>query len=339
MGVGLLANLDDVGSRQNLLPHNTKLYYKNRMKMDNSNEDVMPVEVNDQKMAYTEAGVLELSAAPITTMDKIESGAAGSHAIDNHSKSIKQEKAEPQTFSPLLGDQSRTPTSEYPSTVPTPATSWTTQELPLHVHDPQFVDSANVPHRSSQHDCYFTPRAAPNSNTAGHSTATSTPVLSSESRASSIGDKLESVSAPQSPGMNWRDCSPRQIPGDIEAHRPTSLPVKPNNGHSRSRPNYPNQSFAALQAQYIPPHYPRPRPLRTRSSHPSQHQSYSADDSRRSREIPIMPGVAKTAGNTPAQSPGLFSPTFSPHSSTGEHEDGQYNTPLLHPSHMQAPKE
>ena len=307
--------------------------------MDNKNEEVIPAEVNGQKSTYGEAGGLEPSTTPITSMDKMESGAAGPHAIDNHFESPKQEEAESQTFSPVFDDQSRTPTSEYPSTVPTPATSWTTHELPSQVHDPQFADSGNALHLSSQNDCYFTPISAPNSDSAEHPTATSTPALSSESRTSSIGDKLDCVSAPQSPGINWRDYSSREVPSDTETPRPASLPAKPNDGHSRSHPNYPNQSFAALQAQYIPPHYPRPRPLRTRSSHPSQHQSYSADDSRRSKETSFMSGVAKTAGNTPAQSPGLFSPTFSPHRSTGEHEDGQYNTPLLHPSHMQAPKE
>ena len=305
--------------------------------MDNRNEDMMLAEANDQQRVYSEAENPEPPAALITSMDNVDAGA--SPTIDKRSGLPKQEEAEGQTLSPALDDQLRTPTSEYPSTVPTPVTPWTSQELPQHTQDLQLLDPRNVPHLSTQNDCYFAIRAAPNSETAEYPTATSTSTLSSESRASSIPDKLDSVSAPQSPGTDWRECSSRETPSDIETPRPASLPAKPNDTHSRTHPNYPNQSFAALQAQYIPPHYPRPRPLRTRSSHPSQHQSYSADASRRSREISSTSGVAKTAGNTPAHSPGLFSPTFSSNRSAEEHEDGQYNTPLLHPSHMQAPKE
>ncbi|KAL8719579.1 MAG: hypothetical protein Q9225_003431 [Loekoesia sp. 1 TL-2023] len=53
----------------------------------------------------------------------------------------------------------------------------------------------------------------------------------------------------------------------------------------------------------------------------------------------MVPG-AKTAGNTPAQSPGLFSPVYpASRNQVEESEDSQTSTPLLHPAHMQTPKE
>ncbi|MCJ1398288.1 hypothetical protein MMC11_001485 [Xylographa trunciseda] len=107
----------------------------------------------------------------------------------------------------------------------------------------------------------------------------------------------------------------------------------------RDGPHYPNQSFAALQSQYYPPPY-QPHPLRTRSSHPSQNTSYSSASSPQSRDRASIVAGARTAGNTPAQSPGLFSPSTSKYRMAGDHEEeSQYNTPLLHPSHLAAPKE
>ncbi|KAF2235187.1 kinase-like protein, partial [Viridothelium virens] len=50
---------------------------------------------------------------------------------------------------------------------------------------------------------------------------------------------------------------------------------------------------------------------------------------------------SKTVGNSPAGSPGLFTPTASPVRAHASHfeEDGYYSTPYLHFTHMQAPKE
>lgn len=107
----------------------------------------------------------------------------------------------------------------------------------------------------------------------------------------------------------------------------------------REGPHYPNQSFAALQSQYYPLPY-EPHPLRSRSSHPSQNSFYSSASSTKSRNPSAMTSGAKTAGNTPAQSPGLFSASSSSNRYVGE--DGpevQYITPMLHPTHLQAPKE
>ncbi|MCJ1389383.1 hypothetical protein MMC18_002240 [Xylographa bjoerkii] len=115
--------------------------------------------------------------------------------------------------------------------------------------------------------------------------------------------------------------------------------VQPTPHLRRDGPHYPNQSFAALQSQYYPPPY-QPHPLRTRSSHPSQNSFYSSASSPQSRDRASVVAGARTAGNTPAQSPGLFSPSTSKYRMTGDHEEeSRYNTPLLHPSHLAAPKE
>jgi serine/threonine protein kinase len=105
----------------------------------------------------------------------------------------------------------------------------------------------------------------------------------------------------------------------------------------REGPYYPNQSFAALQQQCHPPPY-EPHPLRARNSHPSQNSFFSSTASTYSRSRPSMSSGARTAGNTPAQSPGLFTTTSgSKYPNSGD--DVEYVAPMLHPTHLQAPKE
>lgn len=128
--------------------------------------------------------------------------------------------------------------------------------------------------------------------------------------------------------------------------RPTSVPIITSNSSSMQKsrdgtgyPRYPDQSFAALQSQHCPPST-RPHSTRTRSSHPSQNSSFSSIPSRTSRDHIAMVTGARTVGNTPAQSPGLFSPVYpASRSQIEESEDSQTSTPLLHPAHMQTPKE
>ena len=107
----------------------------------------------------------------------------------------------------------------------------------------------------------------------------------------------------------------------------------------REGPNYPNQSFAALQYQYHPTPY-QPHPLRTRSSHPSHHTSYSSGSSKTAQDRSSAASGSKTAGHTPVQSPGLYSPASSRNQDEGTgSDDGHYSTPSLHPSHLQTPIE
>lgn len=98
--------------------------------------------------------------------------------------------------------------------------------------------------------------------------------------------------------------------------------------HQPEYPVYPDQSYASLQSQihptWQPPH------LRSRSSYPLQSDSLLRN----------QPRVARTAGNTPISSPGLFSmrsPRTTP--PIGSDDEGWIGSPYLHPTHLQPPKE
>lgn len=91
-------------------------------------------------------------------------------------------------------------------------------------------------------------------------------------------------------------------------------------------------------------HHPpaAPHVLRTRSSHPSQHSSYSTShvatlahpyEGEPSRQDPL----SRTAGNSPASSPGLFTPKTP--SARPYEENGFYTGPYLHFTQRHAPKE
>lgn len=143
------------------------------------------------------------------------------------------------------------------------------------------------------------------------------------------------------PSMSGRDVSSQAVTAaglPPESARPTSVPTARRQRDGPEYPTYPNQAFAALHSQYYPPPY-QPHPLRTRSSHPSQRSLYSTRSSR-GRDGSPMPSGAKTADNTPAQSPSLFTPTFSRNRDfVDDYEDSDYSAPLLHPAHLPAPKE
>lgn len=142
--------------------------------------------------------------------------------------------------------------------------------------------------------------------------------------------------------VTWKESDIQTVIGPsttkLPMTRPTSVPNLNTNPASKRRrdgldyPVYPDQSFAALQSQQHARPY-QPHPLRTRSSHSSHNSSYSSISSRQSRDFMMQSG-AKTMGNTPAQSPGLFSPTLP----RGRPDDAT-RTPTLHPSHLQTPTE
>ncbi|KAJ5948506.1 hypothetical protein N7454_001813 [Penicillium verhagenii] len=100
--------------------------------------------------------------------------------------------------------------------------------------------------------------------------------------------------------------------------------------HSENTPEYPvypDQSYASLQSQ-IHPTYQLPH-LGSRSSYPSQ-----------TEPAPRFHRAARTAGNTPMSSPGLFSMRSHRHTASLGSDDGSViSGPLLHPSHLQPPKE
>lgn len=248
-------------------------------------------------------------------------------------------------------DQIGTPISDLSSLrsiVHTPAVSWTPEDLSSLppdrlVHDATPDDP--FPHRRGD---YFSTAVLQNRNVIDLTRAESTSTLSSTSDDGLIPSRRNSTSAPQSPERRppvARDFSAHTVLGPTsnpQPPRPTSVPNLTKSTGRRRRdgeyPNYPDQSFVALQSQHYPPPY-RPHRLRTRSSNPSQGSSYSSGTSR-SRDGTNMPPGAKTTGNTPAQSPGLFTPTISRSKNLGdESEESHYSTPLLHPTHLQAPKE
>lgn len=100
-----------------------------------------------------------------------------------------------------------------------------------------------------------------------------------------------------------------------------------------SGPRYPNQAFSALQQQrYPPPHLPPT--LRTKSFHPAKPENF------RQAIQSLHQSGSRTADNTPAATPGLFSPTTpTAQSDLGPDEQGFYASPFLHYTHRQAPKE
>jgi hypothetical protein len=106
----------------------------------------------------------------------------------------------------------------------------------------------------------------------------------------------------------------RQLRRTSSHTRSPSQPLMriPSISDDEQHPGYPTQNFAALHHQAFPsPH--RPRPLRTRSSHPSQHSLYSdsAIMTRQTRDRSSPAQASRTTSNTPASSPGLFSPRTS----------------------------
>lgn len=128
----------------------------------------------------------------------------------------------------------------------------------------------------------------------------------------------------------------------------------------RQYPKYPNQAYSALQNQMEYPRFPNPplqahqnpppgpHLLRTRSSHPSQYSSFSATHvpslhpaQHFAHETAAHEGGSRTAGNSPAGSPGLFDfnhPPIRPVLASAE-ETGYYSSPYLHFTHRQVPKE
>ena len=198
---------------------------------------------------------------------------------------------------------------------------------------------------SSRQPDYFTQKSLQDSVAADISRTPSSSNVSSTGLSGSTNTHLDTSSTPVSPDSRvstWKDYVPSFNP---ESNRPVSVPNFQSKPMSRRRegpdyPNYPDQSFKALQnQQYPPPHRPgEPHHLRTRSSQPTHNLSFSSSDEAPARGYPAVPSGAKTAGNTPAQSPGLFTMLPKRHW-TPDSDELLSKTPLLHPAHLQEPKE
>ena len=196
---------------------------------------------------------------------------------------------------------------------------------------------------------YFAPKTPENSNVTDFAQNT-IPTSSASSQGYSSASKPH-YSLPGSSleenGSSWRDLSTETAinrsfaPGST---RPTSVP----NFQSRRRegtdyPTYPNQSFAALHNQIYPPIYSPSSQYIARtggSNHPHTFSASSTDVQTVNKDNPHSNSGSKTVGNTPAQSPSLFSPAFANRAKwAGGSDDGRSNTPMLHPTHHKAPKE
>ncbi|KAF2690801.1 kinase-like protein, partial [Lentithecium fluviatile CBS 122367] len=110
----------------------------------------------------------------------------------------------------------------------------------------------------------------------------------------------------------------------------------------RDGPQYPNQSYAALQTQqYPPPH--APTILRAKSSYPTHHSGYSVSHISTfglpgEHQRDVMDTGSRTVGNSPASSPGLFAPSGPP-LRRSQPSDDSISTPWLHYTHRQDFKE
>lgn len=232
-------------------------------------------------------------------------------------------------------DPARTPTSELssiPSLVHTPAVSWTSEDLNML---PQGLPSQNPQNGQllmKQRADYFSP-SSQNTHATDSSRAiqkASTPPALDEDL---ICVRRYSNSASQSPEPRLpsltRGLSNQTVIGPTSSSQPARLRTQMR--RRRDGPEYSaylNQTFTA--AQQHPPN--QPQPLRT------QGMAYSATTPR-SRAYSALPSGAKTVGNTPTQSPGLFTPRTRHNAQDDESEESPYNTPMLHPTHLQKPKE
>lgn len=235
-------------------------------------------------------------------------------------------------------DPARTPTSELssiPSLVHTPAVSWTSEDLNTLPQGLPSQDPQNCHPLVKQRADYFS-LLAQNTHATEPSRAThkaSTPPAIDENL---ICIRRHSKSASQSPEPRLpsltRGLSTQTVIGPTSSSQPARL--RTHMRRRRDGPEYSaylNQTFAAAQPQHYLPHH-QPQPLRT------QGMAYSASNPR-SRAYSALPSGAKTVGNTPMQSLGLFTPTTRHNGKGDESEESPYNTPMLHPTHLQKPKE
>ncbi|KAG8527926.1 uncharacterized protein KY384_006842 [Bacidia gigantensis] len=167
------------------------------------------------------------------------------------------------------------------------------------------------------------------------------------------GSATPNVPLQDSPGHPltiWKHPSPksgRPPTSDPYTVRPVSVPNFPTaTGTTQvegqdNAVRYPDQTLASLGPRPQPPPPPT-RMGRTRSSHSPQWSHSSMRESPSKETVPNHNG-ARTVGNTPAQSPGVQSPTVrSPPASrirAPDSDDGRPGSSVLHASHLQEPIE
>jgi serine/threonine protein kinase len=238
-----------------------------------------------------------------------------------------------------------TPKSEAPSTVETPVASTDTMEQSFsQSRNPEPSYFSPIPMRYQPSHLPVPEDAAPvvtpRSKSAGY-----TP---SGIRIAQSGHPLtpEPVLAPahagERPGVHrdWSDTSTLSTASTIRANDINSF-LQLSQSRSRET-NYPNQAYSALQAQYHAPAY-SPHFLRNRNSHPANHTLFSSqsETSSPAQEDHSVAAEPTSVVHSTASSPGLFTPTSSPHRTgfTAADLEGTYSGPWLHHTHRQAPKE
>ena len=284
----------------------------------------------------------------VTCVDGVESNQNVFKPYDQASEPVHLEGIGPMhekdDLPPTEEDQMRTPKlKQAPLVIESIASKLSESEQNKYQEPYQVVGQEST--HISRHPDYFTQKAPQESVVADISRTPSSSNVSSAGFSGSTNSQHD-VSTPVSPdsrASTWKDYVPSFNP---ESNRPVSVPNFQSRPLSRRRdgpdyPNYPDQSFKALQNQHYPPPY-QPGEfyhLRTKSSTPSQNPSVTSTDEMCVRGYPSFPSGAKTVGNTPAQSPGLFTPILSKKHWTGETDDSRSGTPMLHPAHLQTPKE
>ncbi|EEA27815.1 hypothetical protein TMatcc_003895 [Talaromyces marneffei ATCC 18224] len=179
--------------------------------------------------------------------------------------------------------------------------------------------------QSSQHPMHFMPQSSSNSR------ASSTKTSSSSLHA--MNEDTVSDSRLEPSGSLSRSSLVRRLSQQLELTFGQSLAPKTNTVNTTADfPVYPDQSYAVLQSQVHPtPYQPF---LRGRSSYPSP------TENPKPYEHHFTTNGARTVGNTPISTPGLFagrSARTSP--SVGSDDEGYTFSPYLHPTHLQPPKE
>lgn len=235
-------------------------------------------------------------------------------------------------------DPARTPTSELssiPSLVHTPAVSWTSDDLNMLPQALPSQDSQNGHPLVKQRAEYFS-LISQNTHATDSSRATHKASIPPAIDENLSCTRRHSNSASQSPEPRLpsfpRGLSTQTVIGPTSSSQPARL--RTHMRRRRDGPEYSaylNQTIAAAQSQHYLPHH-QPQPPR------NQGMVYS-DTIPRSRAYSALTSGAKTVGNTPTQSPGLFTPTTRHNSKGDESEESPYNTPMLHPTHLQKPKE
>ncbi|KAI9761158.1 MAG: hypothetical protein M4579_001205 [Chaenotheca gracillima] len=254
-----------------------------------------------------------------------------------------------------LGDPARTPRSEAPSTTLTPLSSGSRPSPSLEDVNRDYFASYAAMYSGSLHPLPSPISSSANSsasNSANVSTASIPELRSSPHQSSPSPSPALSTSSQDSSDMR-RDLIRARAARSAGAPDPPSVPAAFTSSFhptqnvdsstaqgERDYPIYPNQAHSALHAQaYPPPHVPPP--VRTRSFHPHQHSSYSASATARrmSRDLSHVEPGSRTVGSTPVSSPGLFGPAGPPPASAPPVDAGHYNSPYLHWTQKQRPKE